>query len=256
MRVLLVDGLNLIRRVYAGVPPAEGPATRSESVVNACLFSLQRGLRSHPATHAVCALDSDEPGWRKVLYPDYKKNRSPMPEELRDILPDVLEAFLSAGVRSITVSELEADDVIATIARRVADLNGNVTVLSTDKSFCQLIGFGARVYDHFADVEHDRNWTRNRFGVEPEILADLFALAGDTSLGIPGVRSVGVHTAVKLLNDHGTLEGVLAVADDIAGKLGSKLRDGRDDARLAKKLVSLVTDAQLGMNLKDFRCGV
>ena len=191
-----------------------------------------------------------------MLYPDYKKNRSPMPEELRDILPDVLEAFLSAGVRSITVSELEADDVIATIARRVADLNGNVTVLSTDKSFCQLIGFGVRVYDHFADVEHDRNWTRNRFGVEPEILADLFALAGDTSLGIPGVRSVGVHTAVKLLNDHGTLEGVLAVADDIAGKLGSKLRDGRDDARLAKKLVSLVTDAQLGMNLKDFRCGV
>ena len=135
-------------------------------------------------------------------------------------------------------------------------MNGNVTVLSTDKSFCQLIGFGVRVYDHFADVEHDRNWTRNRFGVEPEILADLFALAGDTSLGIPGVRSVGVHTAVKLLNDHGTLEGVLAVADDIAGKLGSKLRDGRDDARLAKKLVSLVTDAQLGMNLKDFRCGV
>ena len=255
MRVLLVDGLNLIRRVYAGVPPAEGPATRSESVVNACLFSLQRGLRSHPATHAVCALDSDEPGWRKVLYPDYKKNRSPMPEELRDILPDVLEAFLSAGVRSITVSELEADDVIATIARRVADLNGNVTVLSTDKSFCQLIGFGVRVYDHFADVEHDRNWTRNRFGVEPEILADLFALAGDTSLGIPGVRSVGVHTAVKLLNDHGTLEGVLAAAGDITGKLGSKLRDGRADARLAKKLVSLVTDAQLGMNLKDFRIG-
>ncbi|GIT53484.1 MAG: Flap endonuclease Xni [Pseudomonadota bacterium] len=255
MHVLLVDGLNLIRRVYAGVPQAEASETRSESVVNACLFSLQRALRSHPATHAVCALDSNEPGWRKALYPDYKKNRSPMPEELRDILLDVVEAFQSAGVRSITVSGLEADDVIATIARRVIDSNNDVTVLSTDKSFCQLIGFGVRVYDHFADVEHDRNWTRTRFGVEPEILADLFALAGDTSLGISGIRSVGVHTAVKLLNDHGTLEGVLAAAGDITGKLGSKLRDGRADARLAKKLVSLVTDAQLGMNLKDFRIG-
>ena len=70
-----------------------------------------------------------------------------------------------------------------------------------------------------------------------------------------GIRSVGVHTAVKLLNDHGTLEGVLAAAGDTTGKLGSKLRDGRADARLAKKLVSLVTDAQLGMNLKDFRIG-
>ncbi len=253
MHVLLVDGLNLIRRVYAGVPLTGTPETRSESVVNACLFSLQRALRSHPATHAVCALDSDQPGWRRELYPDYKKNRSPMPEELRDILPDVLKAYLTVGVRSVTIPGLEADDVIATIAKRVADANGHVTVVSTDKSFCQLIGFGVRVYDHFADLEHDRDWTRERFGVEPEVLADLFALAGDSSLGISGVRSVGVHTAVKLLNDHATLEGVLAAAGDIAGKLGSKLRDGREDARLAKKLVSLVIDAKLGINLRDFR---
>ena len=92
-----------------------------------------------------------------------------------------------------------------------------------------------------------------RFGVEPGQLVDLFALAGDSSLGIPGVRSVGIHTAVKLLHDYGNLEGVLSAATKIPGRLGNKISQGCDDARLARRLVALRSDAQLGINLKDFR---
>ena len=92
-----------------------------------------------------------------------------------------------------------------------------------------------------------------RFGVEPRQLVDLFALAGDSSLGIPGVRSVGIHTAVKLLHDYGDLEGVLSAAAKIPGRLGNKINEGRNDARMARRLVALQSDAELGINLKDFR---
>jgi len=172
---------------------------------------------------------------------------------LRDYLPKILDAFRNIGVRASEVDGLEADDVIATIARRVAQAGGAVTVVSTDKSFCQLLEFGVQVYDHFADVEHDHNWVSERFGVEPGQLVDLFALAGDRSLGIAGVRSVGIHTAVKLLHDYAELEGVLSAADKIPGRLGNKINEGRDDARMARRLVALQSDAELGINLKDFR---
>ena len=253
MRVLLIDGLNLIRRVYAGVPVADDPGSRHETIVKSCVLSLQRALRLQTATHVVCVMDSRSPSWRLKAYPDYKKNRVPMPDELRDYLPKILDAFRNIGVRASEVDGLEADDVIATIARRVAQAGGAVTVVSTDKSFCQLLEFGVQVYDHFADVKHDHNWVSERFGVEPAQLVDLFALAGDRSLGIAGVRSVGIHTAVKLLHDYGDLEGVLSAATKIPGRIGNMINEGRDDARIARRLVALHSDAELGINLKDFR---
>ena len=100
MRVLLIDGLNLIRRVYAGVPVADDPGSGHEAIVKSCVLSLQRALRLHSATHVVCVMDSRSPSWRLKAYPDYKKNRSPMPDELRDYLPKILDAFRNIEVRA------------------------------------------------------------------------------------------------------------------------------------------------------------
>ena len=116
-----------------------------------------------------------------------------------------------------------------------------------------MTGPKTRVYDHFADREHDRAWVKQRFGVEPEQLVDLFALAGDSSLGIRGVYSIGMRTAVKLLTDYGNLESVLGAGDTIGGRLGAKVRSGAADARLAARLVTLRRDVSLDKNLKAFR---
>ena len=124
MRVLLIDGLNLIRRVYAGVPAADDPGSRHDTIARSCVLSLQRALRLQPATHVVCVMDSRSPSWRLKAYPDYKKNRAPMPDELRDCLPTILDAFRNVGVRASEVESLEADDVIATIACRVTQAGG------------------------------------------------------------------------------------------------------------------------------------
>jgi 5'-3' exonuclease len=253
MHALLIDGLNLIRRVHAGVPGDSASSEHADTVVDACAGSLRRALRRHCPSHVLCALDSEDSTWRSDLSVDYKKNRRPMPAELHDLLPVIIDRFSQLGTTSVEIPSFEADDVIASVAERVAGAGGAVTILSTDKSFCQLLAPRIRVHDHFAECEHDRAWVLNRFEVEPAKLVDLFALAGDSSLGIPGIRSIGVHTAIKLLSDHGDLEGVLGAADQINGRLGAKVRSGVDAARLAAKLLALRRDVTLNSNLKEFR---
>ena len=118
----------------------------------------------------------------QTLFPDYKKNRRPMPDDLRSALGQIVSRFLAQGVGTVSVPGFEADDLIASIAQKVSEAGGRATVLSTDKSFCQLISNSVSVYDHFAAQDRDTEYVRQRFGVEPERLADLFALAGDSSL--------------------------------------------------------------------------
>ncbi len=151
MHALLIDGLNLIRRVHAGVP-GEDETQHADAVLNACVASLRRALRRHQPSHALCALDGEGPSWRRDLFSDYKKLRKPMPEDLRLLLPRVIERFAKLGVASIEITAFEADDVIASVADRLAKVGSAVTILSTDKSFCQLLGPNLWVLVHqFAD---------------------------------------------------------------------------------------------------------
>ncbi len=176
-----------------------------------------------------------------------------MPDALQDTMAKIQCAFSRIGVRSFSLAGYEADDVMATLANRIARHNGHVVILSTDRILCQILGQRIQVYDHFADANLDIDTVKKKFQVKPAQIPDLLALAGDSGLSIPGVKSVGIRTAAKLINDHGNLEKVLAAADDMPGKLGSKLYHGKDDARLARKLFTLKTDLELGINLNQFR---
>lgn len=253
MHALLIDGLNLIRRVYAGVPGSEDAIRHSEAVEEACVASLRRALRRHQPSHALSAMDDEGQSWRGRLFPDYKKNRRPMPDNLRSELGKIVSRFFAQGVGTVSVPGFEADDLIASIARKVIDAGGRATVLSTDKSFCQLISDSVSVYDHFAAQDRDREYVRQRFGVEPQKLADLFALAGDSSLNIPGARGIGLRTAAKLIDDYGDLESVLAAVSEIPGSPGRKVKDAKEDVILAQQLVTLRSDVNIGANLNQFR---
>ncbi len=253
MHLLIVDGLNLIRRVHAAVQPAPPAEIDLSRVVDACRSSLARLLRHAPFSHAVCVMDSEAPSWRHQLYPDYKANRDPMPTSLRDALGDILAAFSDLGVRQVHKDGFEADDVIATIAVRVTGAGGRVTIASTDKSFCQLLRERLEVFDHFSDRYLDAEYVHQRFDVEPETLSTLFALTGNPSVSVPGVRSVGLRTAAGLIHEHGDLDAILAAAASMDSHVGSRLRADREAARLAMQLLSLRTDVELGLNLRDFR---
>ena len=273
MKALLVDGLNLVRRIYAAVPdeskqagPAEHiaehtgrhPGEHIAGVAASSTASLKRALNQHQPSHCLVVFDEGGRNWRHELYPDYKKNRAQMPESLRNGLPEIERALGAVGVECFSLAGYEADDIIATVAVKIARRSeshgdAHALILSTDRNYCQLLGANIQVFDHFGQRYLGDEMIKKRFLVEPRQLPDLLALAGDSSLSIPGVKAIGIRTAAKLLNDYGNLEKTLKAADDIPGKLGSKLHGGREDARLAKILFTLKTDIDLGINLNQLR---
>ena len=273
IRLLLVDALNLVRRVYAAQPGDDGPA-KAEGAKVSCVQSLRRALNECRPSHAIIVFEGPEPSWRHLLFRDYKHGHAPMPEALREALPAYREAFAAAGVSSFELPKVEADDVVGTLAVKVAGAGGHAVILSTDKIFLQLLSDRIVVRDHFKQQDLDRAYVVERFGVPPEQLIDLLALAGDSTNGIPGVPGVGVKTAAKLIAEHGSLEAILAAADPGAAnpaaadpasasettpapsftpKLRERLIDHAEDARLARSLVTLQTDLALGINLQELR---
>ena len=251
---LLIDALNVIRRVYAA-QPGEDSAERAEYAQNSTLQSLQRAVRECKPTHACCVFDSQEPGWRHDLYAGYKTGRTPMPEVLQQKLSGFKDAFSDFGIPSIEIPTLEADDIIATLASKVASRNGHVIILSTDKIFFQLISEHITVRDHFNKQEIDYSYVMDKFGIRPEQFADLLALSGDSTNNISGVPSVGKKTAARLLSQFDTLDNVLSAAYIIPGKSGDMIRSHSEDARTAQTLVRLRIDLELGLNLRSFRYG-
>ena len=252
IKLLLIDALNLIRRVYAAQPGDDGPG-RVNDALTTSVHSLQRALRECRPTHTICVFDGHKPGWRHSLYPEYKAGRSPMPEDLNSQMNRFKDAFSEIGVLSVCFPTLEADDVIATLAGKVASRNGNIVILSTDKMFLQLVSELVVVRDHFQRLDMDRTYVKEKLHVQPDQLVDLFALAGYTTNNITGVPTVGPKTAAKLLNELENLDNILSVAYTIKGKLGEMLCKHVEEARLSQSLVRLKDDMELGLNLKSFR---
>ena len=256
MKALLVDGLNLVRRIYAAVPDEGKSADDANALVGviaSCVASLQRALNQHNPSHCLAVFDQAGRNWRHELYPDYKKNRPQMPAPLGNGLPQFERAFGEMGVTCFSLAGYEADDVIASVAVKIANHGGHAVILSTDRNYCQLLTENITVFDHFGQHYLDADRIHQRFQVEPWQLPDLLSLAGDSGLSIPGIKTIGLRTAAKLLNDYGSLEKTLQAADHIPGKLGNKLHHGRQHARLAKTLFTLKTDLTLGINLNQLR---
>lgn len=256
MKALLIDGLNLIRRIYAAVPPPLDPDPKNEhigGVVRSAVASLQRALNDHNPTHCLVVFEQAGRNWRHQLFPDYKKNRKPMPSTLQSAMGAFESGFKKIGVGSFSLLGYEADDVIATLAVKTAIHKGDVVILSTDRILCQLLNDNITVYDHFNNRYLDADIVYQKFLVSPNQIPELLALAGDTSVSIPGIKTIGLRTAAKLISDYGTLEKTLSASDSIPGKLGTKLFNGKEEANLALKLFSLKIDIDLGINLNQIR---
>lgn len=267
---LAVDGFNLIRRIFE----ARQAQTEADmpDVIQVAKNSLIRALNRHKPTHAAVILEDHTKTWRHLLYPAYKTNRSPTPPLLLQFLghPEIATsqglsdtqkssghpesftlAFESAGVRSCSIESYEADDVIATIARRVEEHNGKVTILSTDKIFLQLLSARVVVFDHFNEKSWCDQDVQEKYGVGVVQFVDFLALSGDSSNNIKGVQGVGPKSAIELLNQYGDLSRIFDSEDET--RLVRKVQDNAPDAGRCRQLIQLKTDVELGLNLKSFR---
>ena len=246
-KLLAIDGLNIVRRVYEASPDEDSPE-KAETALRHALSSFRRLLETHSPTHVLAAFDFGGPTWRHALYPRYREQRAPMPSCLRAALPAFHDKLTAAGLRIVMLPEVEADDVIGTgVLRWLAEGRGEAIIATTDKDLHGLIAHGALVWDHFKGEWHDDAWVRNKFGVPPELLVDLLALMGDVTDGVPGVSKVGMKTAAKLLNAYGDLDAVMAGAGILKTPIGERLRAERDILYLSRQLVQLKTDVRLGV---------
>lgn len=251
-KLLLADGTSIIRRVDKGVK-GDDSLEKAEGTLRSSWGSFMRALREHEPTHFLAAFDHGGETWRHRLYPHYKEHREPAPPMLMSQVPGFLERMNNSGMRTLRVPDVEADDTIASLALRAVARGFEVVVLASDKDMFKLLPSGVLVYDHFESAWRDEQWVSERFGVSPGQMTDFLALMGDETDGIPGVPGVGEKTAAKLLREHGDLDGVLAAAPSIKGKLGERLREHAGDAHLSRELAALKTDVDLGISPKDIR---
>jgi protein Xni len=251
-KALLIDGFNLIRRIFEAMPADSDVDGLRDSTTK----SVQRALNIHKPSHVIVVFEDHDTTWRHLLYPEYKAGRKPTPEPLLKALPSIESGFEMLGVHSISLASYEADDIIATIAHKIAGTGkvvpgGEVIILSTDKSFLQLLRPGIRVFNHFSQQEYLVREVEERHGVSISQLTDYWALVGDGSNNIKGVPKIGKKSAAELLQHYKTLSEIIDSGED-----DSKVRKVQEDSVLAlrcRQLVTLKLDVELGINLKDYR---
>ena len=248
VRFLAIDGFNLIRRIYEARNPLA--TTDMPAVIDATEQSLQRALNRHKPTHAALVMEDHDRTWRHLLYSDYKANRSPTPDLLLQHIDGFNRAAENLGISSCSVANYEADDVIATITTVVADRDGEVVILSTDKVFLQLLRPTVIASDHFNDRLYGVDVIERDYGVRPDQYIDYLALVGDKSNNVKGVPGIGPKSAVELLARYSTLDALLNAEDD---RLAEKVQAAEVEAGRCRQLVRLKTDVELNRNLKSFR---
>lgn len=249
VHLLIVDALNLIRRIHAvqGSPCQE-----------TCVNALHQLIRHSNPTHAVAVFDDEErhEGWRHQLLPGYKAGRSPMPETLRQEMPLLRAAFQAAGVACWQAQGEEADDLAATLAVKVAAGGHQATIVSTDKGYCQLLAPTIQIRDYFQKRWLDVPFIAAEFGVTPAQLTDYWGLAGISSSKIPGVAGIGAKSAAELLTTFGSLDAIYQQLAAVPPKWQKKLQEHQEMAEICRRVATLRTDLHLEGNLKTLRLPV
>jgi DNA polymerase-1 len=247
MSLLIIDALNIIRRIHEAIPESDG-VDKVADTIQSSRRSFMRALHTHRPTHAVAVLDHGGRTWKHDLYPAYQANRNPMPPPLREGLLTIQHALQDMGLHWIAIEGIEADDAIAALVEKWCQYSAEpAIILSTDKDFLQLLTDQVGIYDHFKDVWRDTAYVLRKFGVKPSQMGDLLALMGDAVDGVPGIDKIGLKTAATLLRIHGNLDRLISNADKVGGQVGVNLRKGIEVARLSRKLVSFKTDVPLGL---------
>ena len=247
----LVDGSGYIFRAYFAIRSL----TTSDGFPTNALYGftqmIVRLVEDEQPDYLAVVFDAPGPGFRSEIYPAYKANRPPKPEDLVPQLPVMREIISAYNIPALELEGFEADDVIATLATMADDEDVDTVIVSSDKDLMQLVHDECVLLDTMRNVRYDAAGVVAKMGVPPSQILDLLALMGDSSDNIPGVPGVGPKTAIALLTEFGSLDGVYANLESIKGKRRQTLADNRDKADLSRLLATLRTDVPLGLTLTD-----
>ena len=244
-RLVLIDGSSYLFRAFHALPPLTNAAGEPTGALFGVVNMLRSTLKEKP-DYVAFVLDASGPTFRDALYPQYKANRPPMPEELRAQVEPMRRIVEALGFPLLCIDGVEADDVIGTLALQAAAEGMEVTISTSDKDFAQLVRPGIALVNTMSGSRLDSEATvMDKFGVRPEQIVDLLALMGDTVDNVPGVDKCGPKTAAKWLGEYGTLDAIIAHADQVKGKIGENLRAALPRLPLNRELVTIKTDVPL-----------
>jgi DNA polymerase-1 len=256
--LFVIDANNFMFRAFHGLPPLSAPDGTPVNAVHGYMRMLQAMRKEFAPQFIIAVFDARGPGWRHDIFPEYKANRPPAPEDLRPQIPLVRDATKALGIPWCELERYEADDLIAAYAERGQAAGYEVVVVSSDKDLMQLVdepGEGRhpiRLWDTMKNRLVGPERVQEKYGVAPDRLADLLALAGDSTDNVPGVQGIGPKTAATLLAEWGSLEGILENADKVKQKKRrERLIEFADDARMSRALVALRTDFDLPIKIEE-----
>jgi len=251
--VVLVDGSSYLFRAYHALPPLMTSKSQPTGAIKGVISMIRKLEQDFPGSKMVVVFDAKGKTFRHDLYEDYKANRPPMPEDLGVQIKPIHEIVRAMGLPLLIVDEVEADDVIGTLANEATSKGIDVVISTGDKDMAQLVSDHVTLINTMTDTRMDREGVVEKFGVKPEQIIDYLALVGDKVDNIPGVNKCGPKTAVKWLQTWNSLDEVIEHADEVKGKIGEYLREAIDSLPLSYELATIRTDVKLDFGLEDLQ---
>lgn len=255
--LLLVDGSSYLYRAFHAMPDLRNHLNEPTGAIQGVLNMLRRLHKDYPADYSACIFDAKGKTFRDDIYPEYKANRASMPDDLRSQVTPLHEAIKAMGWPLIVEEGVEADDVIGALAKQ-AEREGMRVIISTgDKDIAQLVNEHITIVNTMpnafrkGDEKLDIAGVEEKFGIPPSLIVDYLILIGDTSDNVPGVEKVGPKTAVKWLKQYGSLDNIIANADQISGVVGENLRKALPWLPTARELITIRCDVGIQENLSD-----
>ena len=252
---LIIDGNSLLHRAFHALPVMDNGEGVYTNAIHGFMMMLLKAVRDEQAAYLAVCFDEHGPTFRHEAYAEYKAGRQPTPPELKQQFGTIRQLLDDMGIRRYGLQGWEADDLLGTLSRLGTEAGVEPLLLTGDRDALQLVGHGAQLLFTRKGLSETIRFTPAKvyeeYGFTPEQVTDWKGLAGDSSDNIPGIAGIGDKTAVKLLQQYGTLENVLAHAGEVKGKLGEKLAAGADQARMCKELATIRRDAPVDWHLAD-----
>ncbi len=254
--VYALDSYGLIYQLFFALPPMSGPSGQPVGAIHGYVRDVIELIESKSPTHVLAVFDPPGEVFRHEFYPQYKANRDPMPDDLRNQIPNIKRILDAMGITRLEVPNYEADDVMATIAQQVEEASGTAYLVTSDKDCRQLISDNIKMYNIRKDAVFDADALMEAWGIRPDQVVDFQSLVGDSVDNIPGVQQIGPKTATALLEEFGDLEGVLENAHTVKAKnRRENLMNGREDALMSQRLVKLDRHMDMEIDWKAAQVG-
>ena len=251
-KLLLIDGSSYLYRAFHAMPDFRNKSNEPTGVIYGVLNMLRHIQNAYPSDYSVCVFDAKGKTFRNEIFQEYKATRPKMPEELASQIEPLKEAIKAMGWFMITHDGVEADDVIGTLSKKANAENISVTISTGDKDLAQLVNKKTRLVNTMTNEVLDEDGVMKKFGVAAEQIIDYLTIIGDKVDNIPGVEKVGPKTAVKWLDEFGSLEKIISNAEKFNGVIGENLRLAMGWLPTGKQLITIKTDIKLDYKWDDF----